>query len=107
MQEFKTGQVKTSPQSVCLPSKYNSLSIYRQNTIVSKNGIVIDLFRHKYSIMSAAASNKKGDDADAGPDDKDDAVDYIQKMEVMLEGEQLVLAAARHVQMAQQQRLLY
>ena len=44
-------------------------------------------------------------DPDQGPDD--DEEEDTADMDDMLHGERLVLAAARHVEMAQRQRLLY
>ena len=50
----------------------------------------------------------KEEDSDTGNDEgPDEDVDEVATMEDMLEGERLVIAAARHVEMAQRQRQLY
>ena len=56
--------------------------------------------RHKYTMIEKS----KQDYADQGPEEDDEET---INMDDMLHGKQLVLAAAKHVEMAQRQRLLY
>ena len=55
--------------------------------------------------MEQSLMEEDDDDPNVGPEE--DAIEDNTMEQDMLDGERLVLAAAKHVEMAQKQRLLY
>ena len=69
------------------------------------NKRVVYAYQHKYARMEQSLMEEDDDDPNVGPEE--DAIEDNTMEQDMLDGERLVLAAAKHVEMAQKQQLLY